>query len=184
MRHGQRKENIYARKVVEYLKGNDEKLFKVLSYYQGELSNGIDCLYKSDSDSLIYLVNEIDSVEIVRTIMKEFAQKKKSKYIAYKDGHLYTYNSVLDYIKDFDIDLYSVTTFACDNNEDNYFKFPELIYRLTVLYIESFEEVRFKVWHNDSEEVFAQIGYIPLHVLDYMIETLEDIRKRRSEEEE
>lgn len=184
MKHGQRKQNIYARKVVEYLKGNDEKLFEVLSYYQGELSNGIDCLYKSDSDSLIYLVNEIDSVEIVRTVMKEFAQKKKSKYIAYKDGHLYTYNSVLDYIKDFDIDLYDITSFACRDNEDNYFDFPEAIYKLTGLYIESFKKVRFEVWYNDSDDIVSRIGHLPSHVLDYMIEVLEDIRKRRNEEGE
>ena len=184
MKHGQRKQNAYAKKVVEYLKSNDDKLFKVLNYFQGELYDGIDHLYKSDSDSLIYLVNEIDSAEIVRTIMKEFAQKDKSKYIAYKEGHLYTYNSVLDYIKDFNIDLYDITTFACRSNEDNYFNFPELVYRLTILYIESFEKVRFQVWYNDSDEIITQTGHIPSHVLDSMIKTLQDHKRRYYEEEE
>ena len=184
MKHGQRKQNVYVKKVIEYLKSDDDKLFEVLSYYQGELCDGIDHLYKSDSDSLIYLVNEIDSVEIVRTIMKEFAQKDKSKYIAYKDGHLYTYNSVLDYIKDFDIDLYDITTFACRNNEDNYFDFPELINRLTGLYVESFKKVHFEVWYNDSEEIISRTGHIPSYVLDYMIETLQDHKRRYWKEEE
>ena len=184
MKHGQRKQNVYVEKVIKYLKGDDDKLFKVLNYYQGELCDGIDILHRSDSESLIYLVDQIDSVEIVRTIMKEFAQKKKSKYIAYKDGHLYTYDSVLDYIKDFDIDLYDITSFACRSNEDNYFDFPELVYRLSTLYIESFKEVRFNVWYNDSEEIITHIGYIPSYALDSMIETLEDIRSRRSKEEE
>lgn len=184
MKHGQRKQNVYVGKVVKYLKGDDDKLFEVLSYYQGELCDGINSLHKSDSDSLIYLVDEIESVEIVRTIMKEFAQKKKSKYIAYRDGHLYTYNSVLDYIKDFDIDLYDITSFACRDNEDNYFDFPELINRLTGLYIESFKKVRFEVWYNDSDEIISQIGYIPSHVLDSMIETLQDHKRRYCKEEE
>ena len=184
MEHGQRKQNVNVKKVIEYLKSDDDELFKVLNFYQGELCDGIDCLHKSDSDSLIYLVDQIDSVEIVRTIMKEFAQKDKSKYIAYRDGHLYTYNSVLDYIKDFDIDLYGITAFACENNGDNYFDFPELVYRLTVLYIESFKEVRFKVWYNDSDEITTQIGYIPPYVLDHMIEALQDHKRRYCKEEE
>ena len=184
MKHGQRKQNVNIEKVIEYLKSDDDKLYKVLDFYQGELGDGINYLYKSDSDSLIYLVDQIDSVEIVRTIMKEFAQKDKSKYIAYKDGHLYTYNSVLDYIKDFDIDLCDITTFACRNNEDNYFNFPKTIYKLTGLYLDSFKEVKFKVWYNDSEEIVSRTGYIPSYVLDSMIEILEDIRSRRYKEEE
>lgn len=184
MKHGQRKQNVYVEKVIKYLKGDDDKLFKVLNYCQGELYDGIDILHRSDSDSLIYLVDQIDSVEIVRTIMKEFAQKKKSKYIAYRDGHLYTYNSVLDYIKDFDIDLYDITSFACRDNEDNYFEFPELINRLTGLYVESFKKVRFEVWYNDSDDIVSQIGHIPSHVLDYMIEVLEDVKTRRYKEGE
>ena len=184
MKHGQRKQNVYVKKVIEYLKSDDNKLFKVLNYYQGELCDGIDHLHKSDSDSLIYLANEIDSAEIVRTIMKEFAQKDKSKYIAYRDGHLYTYNSVLDYMKDFNIDLYSIVSFACENNGDNYFDFPELVYRLTQLYIESFKEVRFKVWYNESDEVTIQIGYIPECAIDRMIEALQDHKRRYCKEEE
>lgn len=184
MKHGQRKQNVNVEKVIEYLKSDDDKLFKVLSYYQGELCDGIDHLYESDSDSLLYLANEIDTAEIVRTIMKEFAQQRKSKYIAYRDGHLYTYNSVLDYIKDFDIDLYDITTFACRGDEDNYFNFPELVYRLVVLYNESFKEVRFKVWCNDSDEVITQIGHIPSYALDVMIEALQDHKRRYYEEEE
>ena len=184
MKHGQRKQDVNVEKVIEYLKSDDDKLFKVLNYYQGELCDGINHLYESDSDSLLYLANEIDTAETVRTILREFAQQRKSKYIAYRDGHLYTYNSVLDYIEDFDIDLYGITAFACENNGDNYFDFPELVYRSTVLYIESFKEVRFKVWYNDSEEITTQIGYIPSYVLDHMIEALQDHKRRYCKEEE
>lgn len=184
MKHGQRKQDVCIEKVIEYLKSDDDKLFEVLDFYQGELSDGIECLYESDSDSLIYLVDQIDSVEIVRTIMKEFAQKDKSKYIAYRDGHLYTYNSALDYIKDFDINLYDITAFACRSNEDNYFNFPEVIYKLTGLYIENFKKVRFEVWYNDSDDIVSYIGHLPSHVLDYMIEVLEGIKARRYEEGE
>lgn len=184
MKHGQRKQDVNVKKVIEYLKSDDDKLFKVLGFYQGELCDGINCLYKSDSDSLVYLANEIDTAETVRTILREFAQQRKSKYIAYRDGHLYTYNSVLDYIEDFDIDLYDVTTFACRSNEDNYFNFPEIIYKLTGLYLDSFKEVKFKVWYNDTEEIISRTGHIPSHVLDSMIEILEDIRSRRHKEEE
>ena len=68
MKHGQRKQNVYVKKVIEYLKSDDNKLFKVLNYYQGELCDGIDHLHKSDSDSLIYLAN---SFIIVLTISAE-----------------------------------------------------------------------------------------------------------------
>ena len=183
MKHGQRKQDICFTKVIEYLKDNDDKFFDVLDFYQGELGDGINCLYKSASDSLIYLVDQIDSVEIVRTIMKEFAQQDKSKYIAYRDGHLYTFNSVLEYIETFNIDVFGVISFAF-NDFNNYCGFPEDIYRIIQLYNASFEDTGLRVLCTEYETRIS-LGNMSVETIDYVIEALqrqkEDLLAREEE---
>lgn len=183
MRHGQRKENTNIEKVIEYLMSNDDKFFDVLDFYQGELGDGINGLYKSDGDSLIYLVDQIESVEIVRTIMKEFAQKNKSKYIAYRDGNLYTFNSVLEYVKAFNINASAIVSFAFDDY-NNYCGFPENIYRMIQLYNASFEDTGLRVLCTEYETRIS-LGNMSVETIDYVIETLqrqkEDLLAREEE---
>ena len=165
------------------MQDNDDKFFDVLDFYQGELGDGINCLYKSDGSSLIYLVDQIDSVETVRTIMKEFAQQDKSKYIAYRDGHLYTFNSVLDYIKYFNIKASAVVSFAF-NDRNNYCGFPEDIYRMIQLYNASFEDTGLRVLCTEYEARIS-LGNMSVETIDYVIEALqrqkEDLLAREEE---
>ena len=72
----------------------------------------------------------------------------------------------------------NVEKVICKDNKDNYSDFLESICKLTDSCVENFKEVKFKVWYNDTGEVISKTEHIPSHVLDEMIEILEDIKRR------